>query len=161
MFRILVDTLFGLGGIPFYLSVFAFSLLYTIKKDNSDKRVKRLLCLSIFAVWAIVILISLSRATIFKEYDPSETKVHHDLNSSTFYAVGYDKRFKKAKLIFNNDVTANGVERFYVYDLPEHVWEEFRLSSSLGEYYNNNIRGKYKSYVVENDLSDDGWRDRD
>ncbi len=35
--------------------------------------------------------------------------------------------------------------RPYIFDgIPPHVWQEFKDAPSLGRYYNENIRGRYR-----------------
>jgi len=114
-------------------------------------------------VFVAIILISFVFSTykyITKEFNPSDVKLNHDIDSSTFYAIGYDERFEKAVLIFKNDFEDDdGVFTEYVYSLPKSVWEDFKYSSSLGGFYNENIKGKYKCekfevYDIPSDIHD-------
>ena len=162
MGTVISNTFFNFFMIPTYFTLIMGILIYMyVKQDKNKPHIEKGDLKKLMMVWAVVMSISFAYSYFFIDYDPFDTKLIHNLDSSTFYAIGYDKRFKKAKLIFNTDVANYGVQRVYIYDLPEHIWEEFRLSSSLGDYYNKNIKGKYKSYVIETDPSDEGWHNRE
>lgn len=94
-------------------------------------------------------------ARIYVEKTPSPEELErffdvHDVemidtdNSTCFREVGYSDYYSKLVVRFReNDCIV------YVYsDVPGAVWEEFISSSSLGSYYNKEIKGKYESDKV-------------
>lgn len=60
-------------------------------------------------------------------------------DSTCFSKVGYDAGNQVLMVVFRE----SGVEYHY-YGVPEDVWEEFYDSTSLGRYFNAEIKGNYE-----------------
>lgn len=149
MIEILTNTLFMGNGFMLIPFIFLYLAIreYKIAKKEQDTKNEHYQT-NIIKLLIIIIVIAFGINTykyVNKDFDPDNIKLNFNTNSSTFYAIGYDERFEKAELIFNNDMDEDGMT-IYIYSLPKHIWDEFRNSSSLGEYYNKNIKGKYKCY---------------
>lgn len=148
MLEIIKNTFLCFNGLPIVL--IAIILYFNLDSEEKESKYRKMVTKLCLVLVVVCLAISVFKY-VTKEYDDSDTKLIYNLNSSTFYAIGYDERFEKAKLIFNKDKDENGVWRVYIYDLPFNVWDEFKCSSSLGEYYNKNIKGIYKCEIIEND----------
>ena len=61
----------------------------------------------------------------------------HPVNSSAFSHIGYSTINKVLDLKFES----GGVYRYY--NIPILVWYELYYSTSMGKFYNENIRGQY------------------
>lgn len=72
-------------------------------------------------------------------FDPYEVGMISTPNSTCFCEVGYSYEFEKLVVCFRNSS-----DRIYIHsDVPAEVWEEFIDSSSLGGYYNKQIKDYY------------------
>jgi hypothetical protein len=67
------------------------------------------------------------------------------VNSSMANAIGYDSSDRILQVEFRNGATYKyaGVE-------PE-IWEELHETSSIGRYFNHEIRGNYQSNCIDED----------
>lgn len=69
-------------------------------------------------------------------FDPYEVDMIDTPDSSCFCEVGYSYEFEKLVVRFRDNS-----DRIYIYsDVTEDVWNEFIKSSSLGGYFNREIR---------------------
>jgi KTSC domain len=60
------------------------------------------------------------------------------VDSSTIDSIGYDEQTSTLEVSFKNG-------RVYQYfDVPSTVWEEFRTSSSKGQFLNTHIKGRFR-----------------
>ena len=71
-------------------------------------------------------------------YESATKWVYNTPDSTCFSRVGYDSRNNVLIVVFRD----SGAEYHY-YDVPEDVWESFYDSTSLGRYFNANIKGNY------------------
>lgn len=71
-------------------------------------------------------------------YESATKWVYNTPESTCFSRVGYDSRNNVLIVVFRD----SGAEYHY-YDVPEDVWESFYDSTSLGRYFNANIKGNY------------------
>lgn len=77
--------------------------------------------------------------TPVKTFDGSGVKWQATPRSTCFAYVGYDKEFQKLAVIFRSNET-----RVYIYsDFTQSDMNNFLAADSLGEYYNENIKGFY------------------
>lgn len=60
------------------------------------------------------------------------------VSSSNIAAIGYDADGQTLTIEFRSGGT------YEFYDVPEQVFEGLRTASSLGQYFQNNIRGRYR-----------------
>ena len=60
------------------------------------------------------------------------------VNSSNLAGVGYDAESQTLTIEFRKSDT------YEFYDVPESVYQELMSAGSLGEYFANSIRGKYR-----------------
>lgn len=75
----------------------------------------------------------------YAEYDGSGLVWQYTLKSTCFSAIAYDDGCEMLALIFRSNE-----DRAYVYsEFLERDYQEFISSSSLGGYYNQNIKGQY------------------
>ena len=58
--------------------------------------------------------------------------------SSCFSEIGYDAAAETIGVVFRD----SGAKYIYE-DVPESVWREFRSAESIGQYYNQHIKGEY------------------
>ena len=64
-----------------------------------------------------------------------------DDSSNTFYEIGYCKKYELLLVTFDNSFDT------YIYEeFSEDDWNDFRNASSLGSWYNNRIKNKYRCY---------------
>jgi hypothetical protein len=60
------------------------------------------------------------------------------ISSSTIAELGYDETSQVLEIMFNNG-------RLYQYfEIPRAVFEEFRNSGSVGQYFNSQVRDRYR-----------------
>jgi hypothetical protein len=60
------------------------------------------------------------------------------VNSSNINAIGYDSDTQTLTVEFKSGGT------YEYYDVPESEFESLRTASSVGQYFQNNIRGRYR-----------------
>lgn len=72
-------------------------------------------------------------------YESATKWVYNTPESTCFSRVGYDSRNQVLIVVFRE----SGAEYHY-FDVPEDVWESFYDSTSLGRYFNANIKGNYE-----------------
>jgi hypothetical protein len=59
-------------------------------------------------------------------------------NSSTIAKVGYDKSTSTLEIEFQSG------DVYQYFDVPEHIWEAFKISSSKGKFFNDTVKGLYR-----------------
>lgn len=65
------------------------------------------------------------------------------VDSSMISSIGYDFASSALEVEFKSN------HQVWQYlDVPEYIWYEFESSSSVGKYFNSNIRGKYSENRV-------------
>lgn len=163
MIEIIKETFFSLSGVPILVTIFFGVLIYDNyfgkNKDNNNNKKDVKLAIKVYIIFMLILFgISTIKYTN-KEFDPSDVKTTRTPDSSVFYCVGYDKRFQKAVLVFNDDMENEYDFKEYIYNMDINTWNEFINSDSLGEYYNKHIKGKLKSYIEYPDPR--GWGDYD
>lgn len=72
-------------------------------------------------------------------YESATKCVYNTPDSTCFSRVGYDSRNNVLIVVFRD----SGAEYHY-FDVPEDVWESFYDSTSLGRYFNREIKGNYE-----------------
>lgn len=60
------------------------------------------------------------------------------VNSSNIAAIGYDPETQTLAIEFRSGGT------YEYYDVPEQVFQGLRSAASHGQYFQNNIRGRYR-----------------
>jgi hypothetical protein len=60
------------------------------------------------------------------------------VNSSNVAEVGYDEASSTLEVAFKN----SGVYQYF--DIPKHEYESLIAAPSIGQYINQNIKGKYR-----------------
>ena len=64
------------------------------------------------------------------------------VNSTMFTSVGYDEKSQTLELEFSSG-------KIYQHsNVPIRVYTEFMNAPSLGKYYNQWIKGKYASFII-------------
>lgn len=71
-------------------------------------------------------------------YESATKWVYNTPDSTCFSRVGYDARNNMLIVVFRDSGT-----EYHYFDVPEDVWESFYDSTSLGRYFNANIKGNY------------------
>ena len=57
----------------------------------------------------------------------------YKVNSSNVTYIGYNKDYKILKVVFKNN------SKYAYFGIPLFMWEELKISNSIGSYISNNI----------------------
>lgn len=61
-----------------------------------------------------------------------------NFTSSNVAKIGYDNTSSTLEVEFHN----GGI--YHYFDVPEHVWEAFKIAESQGVFLSQNIKGQYR-----------------
>ncbi len=94
-----------------------------------------------------LILLLLSSATeagaADRNVEPILSRIpHHAVKSRGLATIGYSKRLHALEIEFNR----GGTYRYF--DVPPLLYRELVAAGSKAQYYNKNIRGKYRAVRV-------------
>lgn len=79
------------------------------------------------------------------EYDGAGLVWQYTPNSSLFYAIAYDEGNHVLAVMFNSNKTRT----YLYYGFSETTWDAFTSAESMGNYYNENIKGQYHGARIE------------
>jgi hypothetical protein len=65
------------------------------------------------------------------------------VNSSMITSMGYDSENGVLEIEFKSDGSV-----WQYYDFPEHMWNEFLISTSQGKYWHANIKNRFREARV-------------
>ena len=63
-----------------------------------------------------------------------------DVESSNLDSIGYDEPTREMNIAFNDG------SLYAYYNVPPDIWNGFQNASSAGQYFHQNIKGKYEHY---------------
>lgn len=61
-----------------------------------------------------------------------------NFSSATVAKIGYDSSSSTLEVEFHN----GGIYQYF--DVPEHLWEAFKVAESQGKFLSQNIKGQYR-----------------
>jgi len=77
-------------------------------------------------------------------FDLGNVDMEDTPDSSCFSEIGYDEQNEVLVVVFRDSGSM-----YAYYDVPEGVWDDLYFASSMGSYYNKNIKGQYDCEKIE------------
>jgi len=71
------------------------------------------------------------------------------VNSSVAYAIGYDADSQILQVEFQSG------EIYQYFDVEAETWEDFHSADSIGEFFNQEIKGNYECDYIDNIYDED------
>ncbi|MTJ13462.1 KTSC domain-containing protein [Anabaena sp. UHCC 0187] len=73
------------------------------------------------------------------------------VNSSVAYAIGYDADSQILQVEFQSG------EVYQYFDVEAETWEDFHSADSIGEFFNQEIKGNYECDYIDNIYDDEDY----
>ncbi|MDP5017308.1 MAG: KTSC domain-containing protein [Dolichospermum sp.] len=73
------------------------------------------------------------------------------VNSSVAYAIGYDADSQILQVEFQSG------EVYQYFDVEAETWEDFHSADSIGEFFNQEIKGNYECDCIDNIYDDEDY----
>lgn len=81
----------------------------------------------------------IAETAVYEEEIPMQT-----INSSVAYAIGYDADAQILQVEFQSG------EVYQYFDVEAETWEDFHTADSIGEFFNQEIKGHYEYDRIDN-----------